>query len=1609
MKNNILTNKILIMKKMNFIQKMFFMLACMMSLHAMTLNAQGTTVSATAGKDFYVTYMSNYGTYGTSANVSLQLKVIVTKPTVITAEYNAMTGNYWKNWNNTLVDAGVYTAEVVYDRVLNEATGTSFRTLNITSSEDICVYAINFRNISTDAAVILPVPVWGMEYYLATGGQPQGITNCSAEYAVIARENGTVVTIHDGTTQTLQKGEVYHHVMPEYSTVNLDGAKVSANKPVAVFSGNMMTSPPFSNGGASDHTYEQMWSTEKWGTDFFAWSPRFYQSGGSTYFNPSAIVCFIAKENDTHVTVTGGNQLPGGVQNYTLSAGQSQRNNYTMLAGLTRIVSDKPILVYSLITDPSVTYIAATDQRVNRVVMSPFISPGISNIDVHSLEFIVPSAYWDKTVIKENGIEHSHSEYTVTPSAAFPEWSLITKYFSNKTEVMIDVECPGGLLAYMFGNGTAETYGYIAGAAARNLQDYFTIQDNAQTNYAYYTTTTPVSHAFKISEIISVKRMLYSSFTSVKWLINGTEYTGVTENGSSVNTLSIPASTLQEGENNLSMAVRYSNATVDSIYTGKVWGLTDVNYASAGDNEVAPGSNIVFTVKLPNNVIAQEDITVNLSLSGNTSNFVNMSPTAVIIPTGANSADFTVTALASAINNAAMTITITGTDKNFIIAGTDNKVRVIVKSAGSHDINIKANNDYTTALTNQTVDINVLENDNVSYPNSSLGKDFWLSFGMSGNATSKSVALQVKIVAAQDATVKFTFTNINTTTTINAISAGTTYLLTLNEAQKQAVYPALYNETSNKSLHIESTGDIAVYAINNLSGATDATNILPITALGRDYYHLSYNEYSTSDNYMDGMLLVATDDNTTINVNGTNVNLSKGQVYYKTGVDMTGQHVTSNSPVAHFVVHHDAFVPSYTTLMNGSTLFQQMLPVETYGTKFLVPVSLQVETRIRIVASQSGTVVSQTGGSVVANSLNLNAGEYVELSVTSQKGCHITSNYPVAVSSYLQSYKGGNTSTTGAPAMTWIPPLQQSVDSITINTFAAITNSYAMIIVPTAKKTETKQAVGTAAFNNINGGTWYDNADSGYSYYMLPLTSNYIYKFTNPAGLIALVYGAVTNDSYYYLAGYAGAAALCSNTVTLTSQPNHGTAIVQPDGTVTYTPDKDWLGIDSVHYTVNNCNTEDSAFVYIITQDKPDNISKADCFTPPVKSAWDIERKAVSDVPIYFLATPLVGDVDGDRHIEVVTMGENVANYNICTENILIFDADLKLKYTISTPRLMSYSTSFLLADVDRDGVAEIIATMSDKHLICYSYATGQWQEKWRSDNAFNTTTSAIGFYPSLVIADVNHDGHPEVLATDKIFDAETGLEVATLPAGGRGYVPIGNSETYMPVFADIDGDGTLDVVAGNTVYRVNIADRTNPNNNSVNILTKMTNTTTFPDGFTSVADIDNDGDLDVIVTAGGSAANTAIMYVWDGATATQIGGTVSVSSNGKNISRATVGDINGDKQPDIAFAYTNGLRTMTYNAGAFTTIRDLITDDASGATSLIMFDFNQDGEVELIFRDALKLRIYNKSGNVLNSFDCLSDTHTEYPVIVDLDRDGHAEILVSGKSDGYNDVRLIS
>ena len=84
-------------------------------------------------------------------------------------------------------------------------------------------------------------------------------------------------------------------------------------------------------------------------------------------------------------------------------------------------------------------------------------------------------------------------------------------------------------------------------------------------------------------------------------------------------------------------------------------------------------------------------------------------------------------------------------------------------------------------------------------------------------------------------------------------------------------------------------------------------------------------------------------------------------------------------------------------------------------------------------------------------------------------------------------------------------------------------------------------------------------------------------------------------------------------------------------------------------------------------------------------------------------------------------------------------------------------------------------------------------------------------------------------------------------------------------------------------------------------------------------------------------------------------------------------------------------------------------TTDKSGFTGLTMFDFNQDGKQELVYRDETDLRILEGStGSTLASYPLKSNTGSEYPVIADVDNDGEAEILIQGhQSTNGDDVRV--
>ncbi|MCL2400828.1 MAG: IgGFc-binding protein [Defluviitaleaceae bacterium] len=393
--------------------------------------------------------------------------------------------------------------------------------------------------------------------------------------------------------------------------------------------------------------------------------------------------------------------------------------------------------------------------------------------------------------------------------------------------------------------------------------------------------------------------------------------------------------------------------------------------------------------------------------------------------------------------------------------------------------------------------------------------------------THASVDLQIRIVGGNvPATGTIHFTQLGTSIPFS-VPANGVFTHVLNDAQKIAVYNNTAGIT-NRSVRITTSTPVMVFALNQAGATTDATNVLPITALGTEYYMISGRPSNTAT-HMDAYGVVATEDNTRLYVEGTFVGtLNAGQTYYymtSTNIDITGTHITSDKPVAFFSLRQGSN-------MGGSTndhFFQQLAPVHTWGRTFFAPVGYMGRNFVRIVASQDGTNITQIGGTVLSTAgaqttlTNLQAGQWVELEILlANNGAFIEANHPVGVCVFLPS-SGAAITAPSDPSIAWLPALGQFVNSGLITPFIPSGNTqlnqhHALIVTPTATRYNTTLSIGGAPAAPISGGTWRTHS-SGFSFYMMQLhnlTASYF--FTNPAGLIVLGYGTGSVESYYYVA-----------------------------------------------------------------------------------------------------------------------------------------------------------------------------------------------------------------------------------------------------------------------------------------------------------------------------------------------------------------------------------------------------------------------------------------------------------------------------------------------------------
>ncbi|MDL2315311.1 hypothetical protein LJC16_03525, partial [Bacteroidales bacterium OttesenSCG-928-C19] len=426
------------------------------------------------------------------------------------------------------------------------------------------------------------------------------------------------------------------------------------------------------------------------------------------------------------------------------------------------------------------------------------------------------------------------------------------------------------------------------------------------------------------------------------------------------------------------------------------------------------------------------------------------------------------------------------------------------------------------------------------------------------------VNLGIKIAAKEQTIVTYEFLDNPSLNTSFIIQAGTLAPRdSFNSPQKQAVYLSrpyvnsasisAYSAIKNKTLRITTDKPVSVYAINHNRGSGDATNVFPVSNWGTSYYHISsksddsgvdplYPIYAYESAYYDGYAVIAGTDGTIIKDNGTQVaTLNRGQVYYSYSAqasDFTGKLITSNYPVAYYVINTGARIP--TDKPATENLFQQLAPTNLWGQKFMVPLTHRGKERIRIISAQAGTnltissssykIITGLGGNSVTSLSNIPAGKFVEIEMSS--ACFISSNYPIGICSFMVGNQAldpvEDQKTAGDPSMTWIPSVEQMVYSTTIAPFdmkaEAVSDSkvshYAMVVVPEGSESNVEMAIGLQSPSPLSGGSWKGTV-SGYSYYEMELDPSLVYTFDNPQGLMLIAYGYGGSKSYYYVAGAA--------------------------------------------------------------------------------------------------------------------------------------------------------------------------------------------------------------------------------------------------------------------------------------------------------------------------------------------------------------------------------------------------------------------------------------------------------------------------------------------------------
>lgn len=402
---------------------------------------------------------------------------------------------------------------------------------------------------------------------------------------------------------------------------------------------------------------------------------------------------------------------------------------------------------------------------------------------------------------------------------------------------------------------------------------------------------------------------------------------------------------------------------------------------------------------------------------------------------------------------------------------------------------------------------------------------------------------------------------VNTSGTVSVTDGSFTaipFTLIANEPQTIAIPAEAYlGESTNdaiikKGIHIVADQPIAAYAHIYKGNVSGATLLLPLNAMGKEYYSINYTQLSNSN--VSGpsnpnpkpsysvFNVIATEDATTVEITPKaalisgraagipfQVVLNKGEVYQGlSSRDLTGTSIRSisagTSLCKKIVVFSGSSKIGIGCNGNVSTgnidatsdnLFQQVYPTETWGKNYYaVPLKGRNYDIFRVIYSDVTAQVTKDGTLLPAP-----VNGYYEF--TSQTPVIVKSDKPIQLVQYTSSQNATLSCTSsrndvGDPEMIFLQPVEQGLKQVTLYSSSEANiqsdKSFINVIIP---------AVAAASFR-IDGQPYA-------SFSAMPFDPNYVYAQINvgfgkhslsaTSPFNAIAYGFGNFESYGYAAG----------------------------------------------------------------------------------------------------------------------------------------------------------------------------------------------------------------------------------------------------------------------------------------------------------------------------------------------------------------------------------------------------------------------------------------------------------------------------------------------------------